>query len=93
MEKPMPQPCLNPDLDGARLQARHWVKNMRANVNILLKMDSIYVWQGKLCSGMEYKMYIKTSANRLEALQREIESAHPWPAYLTVLRREGVAKR
>ncbi len=93
----MPQPYLVitswPDLDGARLQARHWVQNkLAASVNILPQMDSIYVWQGELRSGREHKMFIKTSANRLEALQQEIESAHPWPTYLTVLRREGVAK-
>jgi len=82
-----------PDLDGARLQAQHWVKNKLAeSVNILPKMDSIYVWQGELRSGMKHKMFTKTRANRLEALQQEIESARPWPAYLTVLRREGVAK-
>ena len=68
-----------PDLDGARLQARHWVKNkLAASVNILPQMDSIYVWQGELRSGREHKMFIKTSANRLEALQQEIESSHPY---------------
>ena len=68
-----------PDLDGARLQARHWVENkLAASVNILPKMDSIYIWRGELCSGREHKMFIKTSANRLEALQQEIESTHPY---------------
>jgi periplasmic divalent cation tolerance protein len=83
MEKPMPQPYLVitswPDLDGARLQALHWVENkLAASVNILPQMDSIYIWQGELRSGREHKMFIKTSANRLEALQQEIESAHPY---------------
>jgi len=77
----MPQPYL----DGARLRARNWVqKKLAASVNILPQMDSIYVWEGELRSGKEHKMFIKTSTARLEALQREIESAHPWPAYLTV---------
>jgi periplasmic divalent cation tolerance protein len=68
-----------PDLDGARSQARQWVeKKLAASVNILPQMDSIYVWKGELRSGKEHKMFIKTSANRLEALQREIESAHPY---------------
>jgi len=83
MEKLMPQPYLVitswPDLEGARLQARHWVQNkLAASVNIMPQMDSIYVWQGELRSGREHKMFIKTSANRLEALQQEIESAHPY---------------
>jgi len=68
-----------PDLDGARSQAERWVQNkLAASVNILPKMDSIYVWEGELRSGQEHKIFIKTSANRLEALQREIESAHPY---------------
>ena len=68
-----------PDLDGARQQARRWVQNkLAASVNILPQMDSIYFWEGELRSGREHKMFIKTSANRLEALQREIESAHPY---------------
>ena len=29
-------------------------------------------------NGRELKMFIKTSANRLEALRQEIESAHPY---------------
>ncbi len=83
MEKLMPQLYLVitswPDLDGARLQARRWVQNkLAASVNILPQMDSVYIWEGELRSGKEHKMFVKTSANRLEALQREIESAHPY---------------
>lgn len=68
-----------PDLDGARLQAQHRVKNKLAeSVNILPKMDSIYVWQGELRSGMKHKMFTKTRANRLEVLHQEIEPARPY---------------
>ena len=79
----MPQPYLVitswPDLEGARQQAQHWVqKKLAASVNILPQMDSIYVWQGEMRTGREHKMFIKTSANRLEALRQEIESAHPY---------------
>lgn len=83
MQKLMPQPYLVvtswPDLDGARQQARHWVeKKLAASVNILPQMESIYTWKGEIRSGREHKILVKTSANRLEALQREIESAHPY---------------
>ena len=68
-----------PDLDGARQQARQWVENkLAASVNILPQMDSIYVWDGELRSGTEHKIFIKTSAQRLDELQREIKSAHPY---------------
>jgi len=79
----MPQPCLVitswPDLEGAREQARGWVQNkLAASVNILPQMDSIYVWQGKLRHGKEHKIFIKTTAPRLAALQQAIKSAHPY---------------
>ena len=48
---------------------------MRANVNILPQMGSIYVWQGKLRSGKEHKMFIKTSAVA-EVLQFKIDSGN-----------------
>ena len=68
-----------PDLDGARQQARQWVENkLAASVNILPQMDSIYIWDGELRSGTEYKLFIKTSAPRLDELQRQIKSAHPY---------------
>ena len=68
-----------PDLDGARQQASHWVeKKLAASVNILPKMDSIYVWKGKLRNGTEHKIFIKTCASRLAALQSDIKSTHPY---------------
>lgn len=68
-----------PDLDGARLQARHWVeKKLAASVNVLPQMDSIYRWNGELRAGTEHKIFIKTSGARLEALRHEIRSAHPY---------------
>ena len=68
-----------PDLDGARQQARQWVENkLAASVNILPQMDSIYRWDGELRAGTEHKIFIKTSAQRLDELQREIKSAHPY---------------
>ncbi len=68
-----------PDLEGARSEAKNWLqKKLAANVNILPEMDSIYHWEGKLRHGREHKIFIKTSADRLQALQKEIKSAHPY---------------
>ena len=68
-----------PDFDGARLQARHWLdEKLAASVNILPQMDSVYRWRGEIRSGCEHKIFIKTTAERLDALQREIRSAHPY---------------
>lgn len=77
-----------PDLDGARQQAQAWLqKKLAASVNILPQMDSIYRWKGEIRHGREHneirhgrehKMFIKTSAARIAALEREIRTAHPY---------------
>jgi len=68
-----------PDLDQARQQAEAWLqKKLAASVNILPQMDSIYHWKGEIRHGKEHKIFIKTSANRIAALQREIRAAHPY---------------
>ncbi len=68
-----------PDLEGAKQQAQNWLqKKLAASVNILPQMDSIYHWKGELRHGKEHKIFIKTSADRIDALQREIKTAHPY---------------
>ncbi|MBT8434737.1 MAG: divalent-cation tolerance protein CutA [Gammaproteobacteria bacterium] len=68
-----------PDFEGARQQAQSWLQNkLAASVNILPQMDSIYQWKGELRQGKEHKILIKTSVDRIDALQREIKAAHPY---------------
>jgi len=68
-----------PDLDGARRQAEHWLqKKLAASVNILPPMDSMYHWKGEMRHGTEHKIFIKTSAQRIDELGREIRAAHPY---------------
>lgn len=68
-----------PDLDGAKRQAERWVeKKLAASVNILPQMDSVYRWKGEIRHGREHKIFVKTSAERLEMLGQEIRDAHPY---------------
>ena len=68
-----------PDIAGARHQAQHWLQQkLAASVNILPQMESMYRWKGELRHGQEHKIFIKTSADRVDALQREIKAAHPY---------------
>ena len=68
-----------PDIDGAKRQAQIWLqKKLAASVNVLPKMDSIYHWKGELRHGTEHKIFIKTSAQRVDELEREIRAAHPY---------------
>jgi periplasmic divalent cation tolerance protein len=62
---------------GNRQSVNHRVENkLAARVNILPKMDSIYVWDGQLRNGTEHKIFIKTCAAQLAALQSDIKSSH-----------------
>ena len=51
---------------------------MAANVNVLPQMDSMYHWKGEIRHGTEHKIFIKTCAEKIDALQREIRAAHPY---------------
>ena len=68
-----------PDLPGARHQAQQWLeKKFAASVNVLPQMDSMYHWKGEIRQGTEHKIFIKTSSDKVEALQQEIRTAHPY---------------
>ena len=68
-----------PDLQGAKYQAQHWLETkLAASVNVLPQMDSIYQWKGEIRHGTEHKIFIKTCAKKIAALQREIRAAHPY---------------
>jgi uncharacterized protein involved in tolerance to divalent cations len=61
-----------PDLDSARQRAKRWVENKLAvSVNILPKIDSIYVWEEELRNGTEHKI-LKTCATRCLAKQNQV---------------------
>jgi periplasmic divalent cation tolerance protein len=53
-------------------------KKMAASVNVLPQMDSMYHWKGEIRHGTEHKIFIKTCAKKIDALQREIRAAHPY---------------
>ena len=68
-----------PDEASARQQAERWLnKNLVACVNILPKMQSLYVWDGELQSGSEHQMLLKTSSHRVAELERAIVDSHPY---------------
>ena len=69
-----------PDFDEASLLARTWLdKKLVASVNILPKMHSIYLWNGELKTGTEHQMLLKTTAQKVELLEKEIHKNHPYP--------------
>ena len=53
-------------------------EHLAACVNIHAPMTSIYWWDGKVQEDAERQLTIKTSVDRVEALQTRIRELHPY---------------
>jgi periplasmic divalent cation tolerance protein len=76
-----------PDLKTARRLARAVLRaRLAACVNVVPKIESHYWWSGKIQSGTEVLLLIKSSAQRLAALENRILSLHPYdtPEFLVL---------
>jgi periplasmic divalent cation tolerance protein len=67
-------------LEEARKISRELVEqHLAACVNILTHaVESFYTWEGRLENSSEYLLTIKTTEQRLEALQREVLRLHSY---------------
>ncbi len=83
-------------LAEARRIARGAVgKRLAACVNIILSpVESLYTWKGKLEKAREYLLVMKTTANRLAELEREVERLHSYdvPEFIALPITEGSTK-
>ena len=76
-----------PDLKTARKLARAALEaRLIACANLIPKIESHYWWQGKIESGAEVLMVLKTSTTRLPALEKLIVTQHPYdtPEFLVL---------
>ena len=76
-----------PDLKTARKLARAALaEKLIACANLVPKIESHYWWQGKIESGTEVLMILKTGKNRLKALEKSILAQHPYetPEFLVL---------
>ena len=65
--------------DEARKIAHHLVEQqLAACVNIVPHIESIYRWQGKVESGREWLLLIKTSADKFAAVRDAIRELHSY---------------
>lgn len=65
--------------DEARKIAHHLVEQqLAACVNIVPQIESIYRWQGKVESGREWLLVIKTSADKFAAVRDAIRELHSY---------------
>src|ERR1700723_3285692 len=65
--------------DEARKVAHELIeRRLAACVNILPQVESIYRWQGKIETGREWLLLIKTTAERFTAISDTIRELHSY---------------
>ncbi len=71
--------CTCPDSESAEALARRLVEAAQAAcVNIVSGLRSVYLWQGKLESGTEQLLIIKTRVEVYPELEETIRAHHPY---------------
>ena len=76
-----------PDLKTARTLAGAALKaKLIACANLVPKIESHYWWQGKIESGTEVLLVLKTQKSKLAALEKLIVAKHPYdtPEFLVL---------
>ena len=84
-----------PDLKTARKLARAALKaKLIACANLVPKIESHYWWQGKIESGTEVLLVLKTTKSKLAKLERLILAEHPYdtPEFLVVPLQAGTSR-
>ena len=68
-----------PDSKVARRLAKAALKaRLIACANLIPRIESHYWWQGRIESGIEVLMVLKTTADRLAALEKLVLAKHPY---------------
>jgi periplasmic divalent cation tolerance protein len=73
--------------DDARTIATVLVKErLAACVNIVSGITSIYAWKGNISEDNEQQLVIKTSSNKVAALEARLRELHPYetPEFLVI---------
>lgn len=81
-----------PDLKTARRLAKAALaKRLIACANLIPKIESHYWWQGKIETGSEVLLLLKTADSKLGALEKFILAAHPYdtPEFLVTPIKRG----
>lgn len=84
-----------PDLKTARALAQAALSaRLIACANLVPKIESHYWWQGKIESGMEVLLVLKTTKAKLAALEKLILAQHPYetPEFLVLPPKAGNAR-
>jgi periplasmic divalent cation tolerance protein len=79
--------------DGAALARTLIEEHLAACVNVLPAMTSLYRWKGQVEQDREQQVVIKTTADRLAALEQRLRQLHTYelPEFLVVETDGGAA--
>ena len=69
---------LDTEAAAARLAATLVEERLAACVNVLPPMVSVYRWQGSIERSPEHQIVIKTTTDRLDALEARLRQLHPY---------------
>jgi len=84
-----------PDIKTARRLARVALQaRLIACANLVPKIESHYWWQGKIDSGTEVLLILKTQESKLPALEKFILAEHPYdtPEFLVLPLKAGTRR-
>lgn len=62
------------------------LERLAACVTVLAEVQAVYRWEGEVCEDRERQLIIKTTRDRLEALEQRVRALHPYqvPEFLAV---------
>jgi periplasmic divalent cation tolerance protein len=69
-------PC--PSRKEAKRIANHLLRVKLAACTNIFRIESAYLWKGKIESGKEYLLIAKTTLKMFEALKNEVIKIHPY---------------
>jgi periplasmic divalent cation tolerance protein len=81
------------DPDAAVLAKTLVNERLAACVNVLPPMSSVYRWKGEVEEDREHQLVIKTTPDKLTALERRLRELHPYelPEFIVLSGRASAA--
>jgi periplasmic divalent cation tolerance protein len=81
------------EADGAAFARTLVEERLAACVNVLPSMTSVYRWKGQVEQDREQQLVIKTTIDRLPALEARVRELHTYelPEFLVIAADEGAA--
>ncbi|MCL2078140.1 MAG: divalent-cation tolerance protein CutA [Oscillospiraceae bacterium] len=68
----------SPDKETAKKTAKLLIEKHLAACAQIFPVESIYIWQGKICDDDEFLIFIKSKTALFEKIAAEIKENHPY---------------